>query len=177
MGGVVDENCSRLGGRLETRGDVDGVAEGGVLDPRACADLAHDHGPRRRADPHAEALGAPAAAHLARILVHLADDAERAADGPLGVVLPRSRRAEEGEDSVACEVLDVAAQRLHLADDPRDRLADDQLHVLGVEPVRERGRADDVGKDCRQDLPLLPDCGGHGQRKANERFWIKPGAA
>src|SRR3954468_24649426 len=39
---------------------------------------------------------------------------------------------------------------------PRDRLSDDELHVRGVEPLRERGRADEVGEDGRQDLPLLP---------------------
>ena len=84
---VVDEHGSRLGRRLEPRRDVDRVAERGVLDPRP-APTSPDHDRSRRgADPDAEALGAPAAPHLARVLLHLADDAERAANGPLGVVL------------------------------------------------------------------------------------------
>ena len=102
--------------------------------------------------------------HLASVLLHLGDDAERAANGTLGVVLARRRRAEEREDSVTGEILDVAAERLDLADDPRNRLAHDELHVLWVEPLCERGRADDVGEDGRQDLALLPHGGGHTER-------------
>ena len=118
-------------------------------------------GAGRRSDPDAEALGTPAAPHLAGVLLHLADDAERAADGALGVVLSRGRRAEERENTVPGEILHVAVERLHLADDPRYRLPDDELHVLGIEPLRKRGRADDVREDGRQDLPLLPHGGGH----------------
>ena len=165
MRGVVHEHRPGLGRGLEARRDVHRVAEGCVLDPRARADLPHDHRARRRSDANPEALRAPAAPHLAGVLLHLADDAERAAHRPLGVVLPRRRRAEEGEDAVAREILDVAAERLDLADDPRHRLSNDELHVLRVEPVRERGRPDDVGEDGRQDLPLLAHDGrAHRQR-------------
>ena len=164
MGGFVDEYRSGLGRGLQPRRDVHRVAERGVLDPRAGADLPHDDRSGRRSDPDAEALGTPTAAYLAGILLHLGDDAQRAENRSLGVVLPRGRRAEEGENAVAREILDVAAERLDLADDPRHRLADDELHVLGVEPLCERGRADDVGEDGRQHLPLLPHGGGHTER-------------
>src|SRR5207245_9304439 len=135
--------------------DVDRVAESRVLDPRAGADLSHDHRTGRGTDAHTEALGTPAAPHLARVLLHLTDDAESAANGPLGVVLARRRSAEEGKNAVAGEILDVAAERLHLADDPRDGLPDDELHVLRVEPLGERRGADDVGEHGGQDLAFL----------------------
>ena len=164
---VVDEDGARRGRRLQPRRDVHGVAKGCVLDPRTGADLPHHDGAGRGSHPDAEALDPPATPHLARVLLHLADDAERAADAPLGVVLPRGRRAEEGEDAVAGEILDVASERLHLADDPRYRLPDDELDVLEIEPLGERGRADDVGEDGRKDLPLLPHGSGHEQRLAD----------
>ena len=164
MGGFVDEHRSGLGRGLQPRRDVHRVAERGVLDPRAGADLPDDDRAGRRSDPDAEALGTPAAPHFAGILLHLGDDAQRAENGSFGVVLPRGRRAEEGENSVAREILDVAAERLDLADDPGHRLSHDELHVLGVEPLCERGRADDVGEDGRQHLPLLPHGGGHTER-------------
>ena len=89
------------------------------------------------------------------VLVHLRDHAQRAAHRALGVVLARRRRAEEREHAVAGEILDVPAERLDLADDARDRLADDVLHVLGIDALRERRRADDVGEDRRHNLPFL----------------------
>ena len=161
---VVDQHGARLGGGLQPRRDVHGVAEGGVLDPCSGADLPEHHRTGGSSDSDAEALGAPAAPHLASVLLHLADDAERAADSTLGVVLPRRGRAEEGEDSVTGEILDVAAERLHLADDPGHGFPNDELHVFGVEPLRERGRADDVGEDGRHDLAFLPHGGGHRER-------------
>ena len=129
--------------------------------------FAEDDRPGRDADPNPEAFGAPAAPHLECVLLHLADDAECTAHGPLGVVLPRRRCAEEGKDAVTGEVLDVTAERLHLAHDPCHRLAHDELHVLRVEPFRERCRADHVGEDGRQNLPLLADRSTHAQRKAD----------
>ena len=164
MGGFVDEHRPGIGSGLQPRGDVHRVAERGELDPGAGADLPHHDRAGRRSDPDAETLGTPAAAHLASVLLHLGDDAEGTENRPLGVVLARRRRAEEGEDSVTGEILDVAAERLDLADDPRNRLAHDELHVLWVEPLCERGRADDVGEDGRQDLALLPHGGVHTER-------------
>src|SRR5207245_704227 len=71
---VVDEDGARLGGGLQPRSDVHRVAESRVLDPRAGADLPHDHRTGRGTDAHTEAFGTPAAPHLARVLLHLTDD-------------------------------------------------------------------------------------------------------
>src|SRR5262249_46820967 len=121
---------SRLRRRLESRGDVHRVAERRVLDTRAGADLPDHDRSGSRADANTESLRTPAAAHLERILLHLPHDAQGAPDGPLGVVLARRGSTEEGEDTVAREILHVSAERLHLADDPRHRLTDHELHVL-----------------------------------------------
>src|SRR4029077_4679440 len=65
VGGLIDQHGTGLGVGLEAGCDVDGVAECGVLDPRAGADLAHHHRAGRRTDADPEALGAPAALNLA----------------------------------------------------------------------------------------------------------------
>src|SRR5207244_464037 len=113
------------------------------------------HRAGREADPDAEALRAPAAPHLARVLVHLGDDAKGAPHATFGVVLSGRRRAEEREYAVAREILDVPIEGLDLPDDPRHSLADHELHILGIEPLGERRRADDVSEERGQDLPLL----------------------
>src|SRR5207342_1098063 len=102
--GLVDENGSRIGCRLQPSRDVHRVAERGVLDARPGSDLAEDDRPGRDTDPNAEALGSPAAPHLAPVLVHLRDDAQRAAHRALGVVLARRRRTEECEYAIAGEI-------------------------------------------------------------------------
>src|SRR5205823_13875331 len=102
---------------------------------------------RGRADAHADALEAAPARRLAAVALQAGEDAQRGADRALGVVLAGGRGAEEGEHAVPGQVLDVAAERLDLADDPCDGVADDELHVLGIESLGERGRADDVGEE------------------------------
>ncbi len=156
---VVDEHRTRLTRRLQTGSEVDRVAERGVLHAIACADLTDDDRPGRCADTHSEAVDAPAAKDFAPVVLELGDDAQGGPERALGVVFARGRRPEEGEHAVAREILDVAAERFDLADNARHRLADDELHVLGVEPLAERGRADDVGEQRRQYLALFPDGG------------------
>ena len=97
---LADEHGARLGGRLDARGGVDGVAGDHALRARAERDgrLAGEHaGPR------------------AQVGVELGDrreQLERGADGALGVVLLGHRRAPDGHDGVADELLDRAAVAL-----------------------------------------------------------------
>ena len=66
---------------------------------------------------------------------------ERCADGPLGVVLVRDRRAEQRHHGVADELLDRAAVALELRADALVVRAEHRLDVLGVERLRLRGEA------------------------------------
>src|SRR5206468_264600 len=50
---------------------------------------------------------------------------------------------------------DRAAELLDSCNHPGDRLAEDQLHLLGVEALRERSRADDVRVERGHRLALL----------------------
>ena len=128
---LADEDRARLGDRLHARGGVDEVAgdhalalgaerDGGLAGQHACAG--------------AQLLGA----HLLAERRDGGDEVERGANGALGVVLGRRRRAPDRHHRVADELLDRAAVEL---DQPpaRVEVAGEELaHLLGVAGLRER---------------------------------------
>ena len=75
------------------------------------------------------------------------------------------RHAEDGHDVVAREPLHGAAVglegRAHLGEEPRH----DPPQRLGVEPLAERRRVDDVGEDDGDGLPHLVRGGGLRERR------------
>ena len=155
MRGLADEHRARRRGLLEPSGRVDRIAGRAVLDARASADRAEDDRPRVHADPDREAVDAPTRGDLGSVAGHLLGDPQARTDGPFRVVLMRHGRSEEREDPVPGEILDGAPERLDGGHHPGDRLPDDEPHLLGVEPLPERGRADDVGVERRHRLSLL----------------------
>ena len=90
--------------------------------------------------------------------VQLLDSFEHAQTGAnraLGVVAVRDRRAEDGHDGVADELLEHAAVVL----DALLRLAvvelQDVAHVLRIGLIRARRQADEVDEEDGDELPLL----------------------
>ena len=73
------------------------------------------------------------------------------------------RRAEQRQHAVAGQILDGAAEALDRVHHPGDRVADHEAHLLGVELLAERGRADEVGRERRDDTALL----AHGRLSAH----------
>ena len=72
---------------------------------------------------------------------------ERGADGPLGVVLVRHRRAEHGHHRVAHHAHHGPAEADHLVAHFPRQLVCQALHVLGVHLLGERGESGQVGED------------------------------
>ena len=99
------------------------------------------------------------------------EDAEAGANGALGVVLVRDRRAEDGHHRVPDELLDRAAVALDLLPQARVVRADARADVLGVGGFRGRGEADEVAEEHGHDLALLlhRSCRLRGQRGRTER--------
>src|SRR5262249_39093058 len=64
-------------------------------------------------------------------------------------------RAEHGHHGVADELLDRAAALLDLLAQPRVVRHEDRAHVLRVAALGHRRRADEIGEQDRDDLPLL----------------------
>ena len=152
-----DHDAARLGEALQPRGEIGRVADDRLLLRRAFAhETADDDKAGRDADANAELFAR--AGLQAR---HDFGDFERRVDRPRRVVLMRAGEAEIGENAVAHELRDEAVIARHHA---RDRVligADDLAHVLGVEPRRKRGRADEVAEH-HGELPPLRCVGRDG---------------
>src|SRR5207302_7396842 len=132
------DNAAGIGSRLQARRGVDRVADGSVLDPAACPNLADNHLAGVDARPHGE-LRAEAPPNLLGILADADHQVERGPDRTLRVVLMRYRGAEDCQDTVPGKVLDRSAVRLDHPDRTRNRLAYHQLDFLRAEPFGERG--------------------------------------
>src|ERR687896_149321 len=145
----------RLTGRLrhEARRSVHGVAVNGVLELARRADVPGHEAPAVESDAHPEAL---AEAMLAEPAIeagqahskHLARRGER----PVGMVVERDRRAEDGEEAIAA----VADERASLLEDRVDHLA--EVLVQQLDPPLRCGRlgecreASEVGEHHRAEV-------------------------
>ena len=156
-GRLSDEHRAGFRGGLDSRGRVDEVPG--------------DHALAFRADRHGGLAGQYAAARVeVRIEVgHRRHEVEGGAHGALGVVLGCGRRAPDGHDCVADELLDGAAvsgdQRPSEVEVVRKELPD----LLRVARLGKGGEADQVGKENRDEPALgrrtVPD----GRRRSRGR--------
>ncbi len=80
---------------------------------------------------------------------------ERGTHRALGIVLVRDRGAEQGEDRVADDLVDLAAVGVDVGHEPLERVVDDVLHVLGITGLREAGEADEVGEEHGDDTAFV----------------------
>jgi len=136
---------------LHTRGQMDGLAHRRVVHPEVVIDGPDDHLAGVEADPKLDRQPVPSAGLLG-VTVDRLLHSEGAVAGPDGVVFVGDRRAEEGHDPIAEDVVDgplVAVDRLHHG---LDRAVEQGLRLLRVEALDQLGRALDVGE---QDGDLL----------------------
>jgi hypothetical protein len=98
-GRFAQQDRAGCAGLLETRGEVGGVADGGVVHSQVVADRADDH--VARVEPHTKTQRALAPADRA-------PDGGRREDRALGMVLVGNRRAEERHEAIAKELIDRA---------------------------------------------------------------------
>src|SRR5205823_5398811 len=102
--------------RLDPCGYVDGVADDAELQSAAAPNVASDDGPRVEADANAELAGE----FLLDGGRHLEGGCERLS----GMVVLSARGAEDGEQAVADELIDVAAVRVDHRDDSLEQAID-----------------------------------------------------
>ncbi len=144
-----DDDRVRLGQGLQTGGEVRRFADDRLLLRRSFADqIADDHQPGGDPDARVE---------LGGIDVEASDSFDHPQPRPdrsLGIILMGSRVAEINQDAVAHVFGDKTVE-------PRDHLGDsaviggdDLAQILGIEPRRQRRRADQVAEHHRQ-LPAL----------------------
>ena len=139
----ADDDRAGLGGLLEPRGDVHGVAG----DERASLPCAAGHDLARvDADPQAE----PVSEQLPEAPLHR----ERRVEGALRVILVRLGNAEHGHDRVARELLDRAARVTDLLGHRVVEALEHDARPLRVLLLSERRRADEIGEQHRGQLAL-----------------------
>ena len=80
---------------------------------------------------------------------------ERGAHGADRIVFVGDGRAEDGHHGVADILLDGTAVAMDLARHRGEEAGQQRAHILGVEPLGERGRAGDVREEHGDDSPLL----------------------
>ena len=115
----------------------------------------------QRADEHL--AGVDADAHLdARPVLPLAGEvaqralhAQAGTHGSLGVVLVGHRRAEQGDDAVAEQLVDSAPELLDVGDETLEAGLDQALDLLRVAVLGQRRVADEIGKEDGDDAPFL----------------------
>ncbi len=147
LGDLADRDRARSGGGLKAGRDVDRVADHRV----AVADLPGQDLARVDSDPEREVD----TGDLLVDLVHRALHREAGAHRALGVVLVGDRRAEDGHDVVADELVDGAAEAGDLVAEAPERAIDHRLERLGVHPLGDGGVAGEVGEEHGRLAPLL----------------------
>jgi hypothetical protein len=143
---IGDQDLPGIGARLEARGQVRGVAHGGVVHAQIVADATHDHRTRVDADPHVE-LGAVACPHLLVQHRKTALDPQRGQHGAAGSVLERNRGAEERQDPIAEELVHGALVAVHFLEQEPEGAIHERVHLLGPEALGQRRR---VAKVCEE---------------------------
>ena len=113
------------------------------------------------ADGHGGLAGQDAGPELERLVAGLppevadrVDEVEGRPHGPLGVVLLGDRRAPDGHDGVADELLDRAAVALDDLAAQVEVAGQELADLLGVGPVGARREADEVGEEDADQAPL-----------------------
>ncbi len=151
----ADEDGPGIRRGLQPGREVHGVPERPVLDAAAGADGPHDDGAGGDPHPDAEALDAEGLLDVPGVGDDLLGRLQGGAGGALGVVLVGLRSPEQGQDPVAGEILDRSPEGLDGADHAGDGVVHDELEVLGIEALGQRGRPDEVGEHRRHHLALL----------------------
>ena len=149
---IADENLTRLRCLLESRSDIDRIAEHAEL-ALFVADRARDGESGVDPDPQREVSARPFGDAFVFAV-------ERAEDGEPGALRARRMidlvvaRSEDRDDRVADVLLDQAPRRADLGRDAIPRRAHVLVELFGTEPFRERGKPGDIGEEDR-DLPRL----------------------
>jgi hypothetical protein len=162
LGGLADQHRVGLGGRLQSGGEVRGVADGGVVHLQVVADRADDHDSRVDSDPrvqgHPPIPQQPIAQRGERIAC-----GERRANRSLGGVLVRDGRAEERHQAVTGQLVDDSLEAVDLGEGDLEVLLEQLAVYLRIEPLCDLRRSDEVAEQDRHPLALARRSAGAAQ--------------
>ena len=144
LGGALGQvGLAGLGQRLHPLRQADGVADRGVA---ALADLGGDDLAGVDPDPGRE-VEPVLAPQLGGVLADVVEHLQRRVTGAPRVVLVGDRRAEDGHDPVAGELVDGALEAVHGIGEGGEEALHDRVPLLGILALGHVHRALDVGEE------------------------------
>ena len=149
--GVADQDPAGRCCALQPRRGVDDVAHRRVLGAGQRAD---QHLAGVDADAHADA-GAAGKAGRADEVGERRLHPQRRPHRAFGVVLVSDRRAEQGEDAVAEDLVDPAAEGGDVVDEQLEARVDQPLDGFGIAVLGQGREPDQIGEQHRGDPPFL----------------------
>ena len=135
-GCVADEDHPGLGELLEPSGEIRSVAHCGVVHAQVVADLADHDGSGVEPDANGQ-LRTRRTSQLSAGLFHPPLDRDRRQDCPTGVILMGHRRAEEGHEAVAKELIDRALVAVDLTERELEEAVEHAVHGLCADARRK----------------------------------------
>ena len=155
-GRLADQRRAARRRGLDPCRGVDGVAHRGELG--LTADRAEHDGSRVHTHARGERLDSPCVGDLVAVGRHVADDVERGTQRAFRVVLVGGRCAEQREYPVARHVDHGAVVGLGRRDHPRHGLVHEDLELLGIQLLAERGRAGEIGEQRGHHALFVDGC-------------------
>jgi hypothetical protein len=140
------ERGARLRELLQTRGEVRGLTDGGVVHVEVRADGADQHVPRVQTDANLN-RDAVAPLHLVAVPREIVEHPEGGVSGAKRMVLERERRAEERHDPVAEHLVHGALVGVNRFHHDLEHRIQELSRLLGIAIHQELHRALDVGED------------------------------
>ncbi len=137
-----DQDLPGLCNGLQAVRSVHDVAHRGVV--AAGAQGAHQDFTRVHADPHLDAVR-DARDVLGDRLLH----AQGGAHGALAIVFVGDRRAEQGEDRVTDDLVDLSAESSDIRHEALEAVVDQVLQLLGIHGLGKACEAHEVGEKHR----------------------------
>ena len=150
-GGAADQHPAGRRQRLQPGGRVDDVAHRRVV---RAGERADQHLAGVDADAHLDRRAGGGAA-LGDVPGKAVLHPQRRPDRPFGIVLVGDGRAEQRHDAVTEQLVDASAEVVDVGDQPFEARFDEQLDVLRVEVLGQRGVPHEVGEHDRDDAALL----------------------
>jgi hypothetical protein len=176
---VADADAARQRTLLQARGDVGGVADGGVVHAQVVADAPHHH--RARVQTHAHPHRSEQFRRVGRGFLQPLADGQCAVQGAAHVVFVGQRRAEQRHEAVTQELVDRAFDPVHLGHGQREERVERVVHGLGTDLLRQFGRVGEVAEQHRDLLAFAFQCRARGQDLLGQvrwrvRAWLPGGA-
>ena len=164
---LAHEDAARRRRRLQSSGEIHGLALRRVVHPEVVADLAYDHRTRVESDAHRE-LEAALPPQALGVLLQAGLNLERRRHRALGVVLVRDGRAEERHHAVARELVHGPLEAVDAGEELLEASVHDLVELFCIDRARQLGESRAVGEEHGHLLPLAFDDAPGGEDLVGE---------